>query len=330
MVSLKDIAAELGISIGLVSKVLNGRMGTTRVSPHIRKKILKKAQLLGYAPNRNALALLAGKNGAIGIFINPWGEFGTEFIHSFLLGAADALKSSSYHMWLNFFSYDRDFYQQMDIHDMQQRVDGLIVGGHPHPELLPHLRKVEKAGIPVVTFFDAITTTPIVNLSVANQLQGYLPTEHLIALHCKKIAHFKTREARYNGYVAALQDHGFKLDPALVVTCSSFGIANGRAAIRQLLQACTPFDGIVAQSDHQAFGACLELLARGYSIPDQIRITGVDDSPICLASPVQLTSVTSECNQLGRLTIDTLLKKLAGESVKSILIPPRLVNRSST
>lgn len=330
MASLKDIANELNISESLVSKVLNDRMGTTRASSRLRNRIVKKAQAMGYKPNRYAIALAGGRKGAIGIFINPWGEYGTEFSQSFLAGVSESLKSTPYHIWLNFFRRDSEFHEQMDIQDMKNRVDGIMIGGFPHPKLLPHLRSVEKAGIPVVTFFERqIAKTPA-NITVDIVHQGYQATTHLADRGCFRIAHFHTRDERYKGYLSALLDADRRMDPALIVKCVSFSVADGRAATRRLLQSGIEFDGIVAQSDHQAFGACLELLDRGIGVPDQVRIIGVDDSPLCLASPIPLTSVTSECDRIGSIAMEFMLKKLAGDEIVSTLISPRLVKRSST
>ena len=330
MVSLKDVAARLGVSMGLVSKVLSGRMGTTGASPRLRNRILKKAREMGYSPNRNALALIAGRKGAIGIFINPWGESGTEFIQYFLGGVCEGLKQTPYHTWLNYFRRDGEFHEQMDVQDMKHHIDALMIGGASHPKLIPQLRAVEKAGIPVVTFFtDQLTKAPA-NVTVDAVRQGYLATEHLADRRCLRIAHFRTGEGRYKGYLAALRACDRRLDPALIVKCAGFSLADGRAATRSLLQKRIKFDGIAAQSDHQALGACLELAERGIGVPNQVRVIGIDNSPFCLASPVPLSSITSECDQIGFIAVKSVLKKLAGENITSILISPRLVVRSST
>ena len=61
MPSLKSIAAELGVSYTLVSKVLSGRMCSTGVSAATREAILKKAEEVHYQPNHLAVALKRGK-----------------------------------------------------------------------------------------------------------------------------------------------------------------------------------------------------------------------------------------------------------------------------
>lgn len=330
MASLKDIAAELNISVGLVSKVLNDRMGTTGARARLRDRILKKARALGYVPNRVARALVTGRKGAIGIFINPWGERGTEFVREFLEGVEEGLQSTPYCVWLNFFRGDGEFYNRIDLRHFKQRADGLMIGGHPHPNLLPQLQKIERAGVPVVTFFEKPMAKSIMNVTVDYFRQGYLATAHLAGRGCNHIAHFHTGDIRLEGHLAALRDHDRPTNPGLIFKCANFSVADGRAATFRLLKSRKKFDGIAAQSDHQAFGACLELRDRGVGIPDEIRVIGVDDSPLCLASPIPMSSVTAECHQIGVNAAEAMVKKLAGQRVSSVVVSPRVVERSST
>jgi LacI family transcriptional regulator len=331
MVSQQDIAEKLGVSQGLVSKVLGGRMGTTRVDPAVRKKIIRASEALGYLPNRNALGLFSGKHGAIALFFRPWGAEGTDFTRLVLEGMSAALQPTRYHIWLGMYTNAREFRRQLDIREMQNRVDGLLVGGALPRETLPLLRKVEKAGIPVVTLIEDYWTmknTP--NISISDRTQGQLATAHLIARGCRRIAHLSFRESRYKGYQDALRAAKLPLDPRLVVTAKGWSIEQGRIATRELLARKVAFDGIFAQSDLQAFGALQELQLRGVRVPEEVKLIGVDDSPICFGGPVSLSTVTSECHALGRAAVEAISRRLAGETVLSRTIPTRVIHRDSS
>ncbi len=329
MVSLQDIAKELGISAGFVSKVLSGRLGTSTVSPPMRKRIFKKADELGYVPNRNAIRLFTGKKDALGVFIHPWGVPGADLVFEFLYGASKGLTPTVYQTWLNIFEEAPEFYRRMTLQQIQQRVDGLVVGGSTQPWLAPLLRQIAKAGIPLVTFFEK-QYPGIVNVCVDYYQQGRLPTEHLLVRGCRKIVHIKYFESRHRGYTDALREAGLSLKPEYIIACDNFGVEEGRSVVRKLLRAKIPFDGIVAESDHQALGAVHELLARGIRVPEQVRVTGVDDGPICLTSPVPLTSITSEAYRMGLLTVESMMKILAKKPVKSTSLTPRMAIRGSS
>jgi LacI family transcriptional regulator len=196
--------------------------------------------------------------------------------------------------------------------------------------MLPHLRRLERAGLPVVTFLESEYARRPVNIAVDNYLQGYLATEHIMVRGCEHIVHFRVGDARYEGYAGALREKGRRLDPALVVRCPHYSVMDGRLAVRKLLRSQIKFDAIVAQSDGQAFGACMELREQGIAVPDQVRIIGVDDSSLCLASPVSLSSVTSESVQVGVLTVEAILHKIGGGTVEPRLLHPRVIQRNSS
>jgi LacI family transcriptional regulator len=331
MVSQQDIARELGISRELVSKVLSGRMGTTRASSELRKKILRKAKDLGYMPNRNALALFSGRRGTIAIFISPSGVDGAEFTRRTLEGMSDTLRPTMYHMWLSMLPHLSQFKRQVDIRELENRVDGLLVGGGTRMEVMPQLRKVEKAGIPVVTFFDeTYLTNKLPNVSVNAQMQGSMATEHLIARGCRRIATICTQEGRYLGYRSALRNADLAFDPQLLVEMMGWSMEDGRQAMCQLLDRNVTFDGVFAHSDHQAYGALQEMLRRGIRVPDDVKILGIDDAPICLASAITLSTVTPELYALGREAVDMISRKIAGEVVESRTLRPCLIQRQST
>ena len=332
MVSQKHIATKLGITQALVSRVLSGRMGTTRVSPALRKKIIGMADALGYMPNRNALGLSSGKRGAIAVFVYSWGADGTEFTCNVLHGISNALQPTRYHIWLSMFRDTREFRRQLDIREMHNRVDGLLVGGAVPASILPLLRKVEKVGIPVVTFFEEPwTLKKIPNVSISNRMHGGgSGTEHLIARGCRRIAQISARDARVEGCKDALRAAGLPFDPRLVVDAGGWKIEHGRSATRELLARNVAFDGIFAHSDHLAFGALQELQVRGIRVPEEVKVIGVDDAPLCLGGPISLSTVTSECYAVGREAVDIISRRLAGETVQSRIFPARVIQRGSS
>jgi LacI family transcriptional regulator len=314
-----------------VSRVLSGRMGTTRVSPALRKKIIRTSDALGYIPNRNALGLFSGKRGAIAVFVNPWGADGTEFIRKVLKGISDSLRPTTYHTWLCIFNNIHELRRQLDIRELRNRVDGLLVGGSVPAPILPLLRKVEKAGIPVVTFFcHSDPRDKIPNVSIDPRSQGRMATAHLIERGCRRVATISMMQTRHAGYREALRSAGLAFDPQLVVKVKDWGIEAGRQAMRDLLDRDIPFDGIFAHSDYQAYGALQELLSRGIRVPEDVKLIGVDDAPLCNAALVSLSTVTSECTALGREAVDMISRRLAGEVVQLRNLTSRVIQRESS
>ncbi len=328
MVSLKDVARELDLSVGLVSKVLNSRMGTTGVSAEKRERIIALAKAKGFVPNRVAQALRSGRVGTIGVFLHPMGEPGTEISETILRGMAEGLANSPFHLWLTFFEYDSDFHRTLEGDDIRRQADALIVAGVPHPDLMARFVELDRNYLPVVMHGED-EAGPLTQVSVDNHLQGFLPTKHLIAQGCRRIAHVCTTRIRQQGYLDAMRSANLPTD-GLILSAEKFNAQEGRVAVRKLIEGNVPFDGLVCQSDHQAFGAIQELMARGIRVPEQVRVTGVDDSPLCDLSPVPLTSVTAEGRALGRGLVSATLQRFENKQASSLLIQPRLIQRASS
>lgn len=328
-VSLKDVAAELGVSYSLVSKVLSGRLGNTGVRPEVKEAIFKKAEEMNYRPHPLATALKMGRKGAIGVLVHPIGEPGSELAHNVLRGLSAGLDEQGLRLWLRFFETDAEFTRQFD-QRMRNEVDGLIVVGLPHPAIYDLLLELNKSGLPIVTAFEEKPIAGVPNVAENTVRQCYLTTRHLLARGSRRLAHLRGPiPARYEGFLAAHAEAGVEVDMRLVVDCG-FCIESGAQAVAGLLDAGLVFDGVVAQSDHQALGAAHTLLRRGKRVPEDVRVTGVDDSELCRACMVPLTSATSEMEQVGRTTARLLWRLMEGGEAESVLIEPRLMIRDSS
>ena len=72
-VTIKDIATEAGVSIALVSFVMNNKADgkdTYRVNKETAQRILEVAQKLNYQPNNAARTLRSGKTNTIGVIVS--------------------------------------------------------------------------------------------------------------------------------------------------------------------------------------------------------------------------------------------------------------------
>jgi len=65
-VTLKDIASELGVTVGTVSHALNG---LDDISPKMKQQVLETAKRLGYISNSSAVSLRSGKTKTVAIII---------------------------------------------------------------------------------------------------------------------------------------------------------------------------------------------------------------------------------------------------------------------
>ena len=331
MATLVDIAGKLDISVSLVSKVLNDRMGTTGVRPELMESIRNTAKEMGYQRNSSALALRQGRQNAVGIFIHSFGRPGCGNVDSLLQGVSVEAKLRNQRFILDYFVEADEFLAFGDFTN-KSVMDGILIGGLPHEELMEHLLALQASGMPVVTIFDKQIDARLPNVSFDQVEMGRMATDHLIQQGCRKIAHIVDFEDRYEGYCKALLENEISLDENLVFREGDavFTYDRGCRAVEYLLNSKTEFDGVVAQSDEEAMGVLNTLFAKGLRVPENVRVIGMDNAPYCNFARTSLSSVSQSGSRRGRIAFDMLMALIDGKSVDSMTILPRLFARNST
>lgn len=330
MVVLKDIAAALGVSISVVSRVLNNRMGNTRVRPVVAEQIRAKAREMGYQPNPAAVALSSGRQNVLGVFIHRIGTLGSGIIEKTIEGISAASRAARLRLMTTFFSSAEEFIELSSVIS-RRSMDGLLIVGKPHRELLPRLLALRESGLPVATLYHESLHEGIPNAGLNQGKVGQLATAHLLARGCRRVAHVRGMPQRLAGYQQALAEAGVSYDPSLVFADSyRLEPEAGAAIVQHLLAGRVPFDGLVAQSDAQAVRAVNELFSCGIRVPDQVRVVGADDSPHCELCRVPLTSVSQLYGQRAERAVELLRASIAGQPVESVELEPVLCERESS
>ena len=140
-VTIRDVAAEAGVSIGTASKALNGQ---GKLRAETRERVAEAAQRLGFAPNTLAQALLAGRSFTVGMITTD--SFG-RFSIPVMLGAEDALGTGQVSVFMCDTRDDPDRERRYIEMLSARRVDGLIVTGR---RVEPRPPVTAGPGIPVV------------------------------------------------------------------------------------------------------------------------------------------------------------------------------------
>lgn len=171
---------------------------------------------------------------------------------------------------------------------------------------------------------------------------GYLVTKHLIDLgHREIVGIFKSDDAqgqqRHKGYVQALQEAGLAYDPDKVIwfytedrKTHPYEKMRQMAVEREQLY----FDAVVSYNDQIAIEVIRALTEEGLSVPDDISVTGYDDSYLAATCKVPLTTVTHPQEKLGQMAAELLLRIIREGDMEAesrhILIEPELIIREST
>jgi LacI family transcriptional regulator len=326
-VTIRDVAAEAGVSIGTASKALNGQ---GKLRAETRERVAEAAQRLGFAPNTLAQALLAGRSFTVGLITTD--SFG-RFSIPVMLGAEDALGTGQVSVFMCDTRDDPDRERRYIEMLAARRVDGLIVTGR-RVEPRPPVRAGH--GIPVVYAM----TQPLGEDGPAvlpdDEGGGRAATEHLLAAGRRQIGHitgperFLAARKRATGFSAALAAHD--LEPYGGVRSGEWSERWGRESARVLLADRPDLDAIFCGSDQIARGVGDTLRAAGRRIPDDVALVGFDNwEPMTLGAQPPLTSVDMGLEEVGRAAAELLLAAIADEPAHGVrTVPSRLVVRQSS
>lgn len=332
MILLKDIAREVNVSVSLVSKVLNNKMGTTGISPETVELVREAAKRLGYRKNTSAVALQNGRHNVFGVYIHHMGMPGSEIMEDMIRGISFTAWKHRQRLSLAFFESTADAVELCESAHPNS-MDGLLMAGLPHDEVLGQLRAIRDTGLPVVTLYDRPVAEDIVNVGMDQVEVGRVATLHLVERGARKIAHIVNNKQRFEGYRKALQEAGIRYDEKRVFTCKTehdYSHGTGEIAIRTFLDRGVPFDAVFAQSDQEAVGCIRALQLANIRVPEDVMVIGVDNAPYCQFVRTPISSVSQRLRERGERAVDLLMNLVNSKPAASVNFQPLVIPRVST
>lgn len=332
MILLKDIAHEVNVSVSLVSKVLNNKMGTTGISPDTVELVREAATRLGYRKNTSAVALQKGRHNVFGVYIHHMGTPGSEIMEDMIRGISSTAWKYRQRLSLAFFESTADAVELCESAHPNS-MDGLIMAGLPHDEVVEQLRSIRNTGLPIVTLYDKPVSADIVNIGMAQIEVGRAATQHLIENGARQIAHIVNNDDRFEGYRKALREAGIRYDEQRVFRADAgqgYSHITGETAIRAFRDRGVKFDAVFAQSDQEAVGCIRELDRNGVSVPGDVIVIGVDNAPYCEFVRTPVSSVSQRFMERGEKAVDLLMSLINGKKASSVDFKPLVVPRAST
>ena len=327
-VTIRDVAALAGVSIGTASKALNDQ---GRLRQETRDRVTAAARELGFAPNVLARALLAGRTYTVGVITSD--SFG-RFSIPVMLGAEDALGAGQISVFMCDTRDDPAREKQYLKMLLNRRVDGLIVTGRriePRPSIGRDL------GIPVVYAMTQSLDSDEPAILPDDYGGGRLAASHFLAAGRTRVGHiagperFLAARRRAGGFCAELASAGVPFSPNDVLY-GEWSERWGREGAEILLRSAPGVEAIFCGSDQIARGVADTLRLRGRRIPGDIALIGFDNwTPMAVGCDPPLTSIDMCLEDVGRTAAEHLLSAISGEPTHGVqIVPSALVAREST
>ncbi|GAA2569618.1 LacI family DNA-binding transcriptional regulator [Streptomyces roseoviolaceus] len=326
--TLDEVAERAGVSRSVASRALNNAPHVSRAK---REAVERAVRQLGYVPNPTARALATRQTGAAALVVS--GEdpsiFADPFFAQVIVGASTALEEADLHLMLCLAASDRG----------RKRVEELFRSKGADGVMLMALREddplagmAEEAEMPVVFGGRPVGSAPRWYVDVDNVGGAREATEYLLARGRTRVAAICGRldtgagRARYRGYRDALLAAG--LDP-LPPQEGDFTEPSGAAAMAVLLANHPDLDGVFAANDNMGAGALRTLRAAGRAVPADVAVVGFDDLTVAQVADPPLTTVHQPITALGREMARMLVTLINGHDPTPLILPTRLVTRSS-
>jgi DNA-binding LacI/PurR family transcriptional regulator len=319
--TLAGIAAEAGVSVSAVSKVLNGRTdvaaGTrSRIAALLRRDGYQVASRLGFGVVDLLIATLH----------TPWAE-------ELLRGTVQAADEAGTSVVVSTVDSPGGFTAWLDRATARGTDGALLVLHLPDSS---ELQGLAAARIPLVVIDPPEEPGPGIRSVGTTNWQGCLTaTRHLIELGHRRIAiiggpeHLWSSRARLAGYRAALEAAGLPTAGELIRR-DDFCTEGGRRQARELLAMAQPPTAIVAGNDPQAFGVLQALGERGLRAPDDLSVVGFDDVPVASWATPALTTVRQPLAAMAATAFRMLHGRPGAGEPHHIELATTLVIRQST
>jgi len=332
VITLKDIAREVGVSITTVSNVVHNR--TSRISPELFEKITQIIERENYIPNMTARTLANSASPIVGIINHAISHSGGGFLadpfhNTFMGGIEDCMREEGYFVMIRTVEDSRGLQEVC----RSWNLAGMIFLGLYQDEFF---ESVEKIGIPYVLIDSYIDSPDVYKIGLKDQEGAYLATKHLLENGHRVIAFTSpfirkdgVVERRLSGYKQALEEFNIPFDKNLVFE-QEIDTAEG-IRLGKLLGNKSEITGIFATADILAAGIVAGLRDVGKAVPDDKSIVGFDDNYLCQLTNPRLTTIHQDADEKGKLAAEMMIALLSETETdeKNIILPVRLVERES-
>ena len=329
--TMKRIAAELGVSVTTVSKVLNHHAD---IGDATRERVLAKVEELGYRPNAVARSLTTRRTNTLGVVI-------PDLMHSFfveIVSGLEAVVSDRGYGLLLCCSGESPKKERAELEMLRSRqVDGIVLASanaSGNTKLLQELQALGRALVMIDR--DDHPKVGCHRVLTDDVKVGRLATEHLISSGRRAVGHIAGpavvhARRREQGYREAMHARGIDPKPSWIVG-GGFMEDDGYRAMKRLLEGRSRVDAVFAANDPAAIGAMKAVWDSGLSVPDDIAIVGAGNVVHSDLLRVPLTTVSWSKEEMGRRAAELILDQIGPHPegpFRRVIVAPELIVRAS-
>lgn len=324
-VTIQDVAAEAGVSIATVSRVMHGRDG---VSPATAERVREVIARLGYESSLVARSLRSRRTHVLGLSVSEIEPFSAELMK----GVGRAIRGSGYEMIVYSGGHsgpEAAGWERRHLSRLSGTLtDGIIL-------VTPEVLQVDSL-TPVVAVDPHVGASTLPAVTSDNLAGARAATQYLLSLGHRRIAHLSGRpdlrsaELREDGYRSALAEAGVPADPTLI-RVGGYEAEGSAASIRELLSLPDRPTAVFAANDLSAIQTMTVAREMGLRVPDDLSVVGFDNVPESALADPPLTTIDQSIQQMGYEAARMLIELIEDPTAepRQVTLPTQLVVRQT-
>ena len=331
-VTLKTLAADLGLTEATVSRALNDY---DDIAEQTRLRVQKEASAQGYAPNPSARRLARGTAEAAA-YLMPASQNGVSdsFIGQLLQGLGESLSKRKWDLLVMQAPAAEDEAEAIQKLARSGTVGGVVLS-RPY-KVDKRIKLLQEAQLPFVVHGRSSDCTDYAWYDVDNTKAFIDIVDHLVSLGHRKLgyvgapSYLNFAHQRMQGVLQGISYNGLS-EADLLIEISEMSDLGGEQAASVMLDCDAPPTALICATDIQAIGALAALRSRGLRAGVDVSVIGYDGLFIGKHSSPPLTTMAQPLAHSGRILGDMLLALIDGADPKSLqeLRNAELVRRMS-
>lgn len=327
-VTIRDVAAQAGVSPKTVSRVINGE---AHVRPEVREAVMRVVDALDYRPNAFARGLSSARAFLIGLFFD---DATSGYAADVQRGALQRCRELSYHLVVEPIDLTRaDWRGKLTGTLSELRLAGAILTP-PICDSDDLIELLERQGVPVVRIAPRLAPDRTASARMDDRAAARDMTATLIADGHRDIAFIKGKPdhsatpLRWAGFRDALTEAGLPIRDDRVLQ-GDFTFRSGLEVGELLLAHESRPTAVFAANDEMALGVLVMAMRNHIAVPEALSVVGFDDAPIARMAWPQLTTIRQPNPEIAAAAVDLLVG--AGAGTKATMeLPYTLLKRASS
>lgn len=309
--TIKDLSAQTGYSVGTISRVLNDQ---PNVSQKARDIILRAAAESGFRLNANAKQLKQQHRNCVLVVVKGTGN---ELFSELVEALQTRFSRLKYPLIVDYLDEDMNEVARGAQLCAEKKPLGIFFLGGNQQNFRTDFERID---VPCVLVTNSAAALEFPNLSsvCTDDFQASREAmDALVALGHRKIAIIggdrdcsDTSRLRYSGCLQSLQEHGIEFDESKNYVGVRFSYQDGYDGTQMLLQKGGDFTALFAVADVVAIGVIRALRDNGLRVPEDVSVMGYDGLPLGDFLVPQLSTVNQSVALLAKRSAQILIERI--------------------